>query len=1508
MRKLYTATLLYILFYLPGYSQVPAIQWEQCALDGSYRSIAVISNTQFAIAGISYGCDVPTTSHLSLADASGNILWKKEYNFGINFDDYVYSVTSTPDNGFIFSCFENQYGLASYNLIVKTDQAGDTVWTKRISLGSYTLPVSSKVISTSDGGYCFVGSTYTSDLWEVQVIKLDEAGNIDWNHSYGGTSDDYGKDILQTNDEGFILAAYTYSNDGDVSGNHGENDVWIVKLNSSGVMEWQHCYGGTGNDEARSIVSTNNQGFAVLGNSGSTDGDVSNHHGLDSFYDYWLFKINSDGDLLWNNSYGGSFFEFASQLVTSENGDLIAAGSSYSNDGDVSEHWGSIDYDDMWLVCTDSAGIILWDKSCGGTDYDHGNAIGCLSETEWIIAGNSLSEDGDHHTDCMDSSCYPISGQWIVKLNSQCDAFPYAGFTYTQTGNTIHFTNTSTDATSYFWDFGDGHTSTNTSPNHNFDGNSTYTVCLVAYHNSCATDTFCQTIVMCDALNTDFDFTFAGLTVSFFDNTPNAAQWLWDFGDGATANTKDAVHTYASQGSYQVFLYTWDSCGSSYNTSKWVNTCNSLAAGFNYTIAGNTFSFSDLSVGEPNSWLWDFGDGSTSTQENPSHTFSFTTSDSFNVCLTIGHDECTNTSTQCQWVVMCPQVQSSFDFTTYDYEVSFENGSVNANSYKWDFGDGTSSSITDPMHTYPSVVADYDVCMIANGECTKDTSCQKVIVGKNPVTANFSYTTLGLTVAFTNLSTNAVTYLWDFGDGNTSTAVNPFHTYAGNGIYEVCLIATDQLSLSDTACQTIFLCTSFSGNYTYVVDGLSVSFTDESPNSTQWNWQFGDGSMSLVQNPTHTYPANGTYEACEITANICGYTDTICKTITVCGPIVPDFSYSDSYLSVEFTDLTASATSWLWIFDDGNTSTLQNPVHNYAGPGTYHVCLVVVDTCGNSGTVCKNVTVCTPIMADFSNSATNLTISFSDLTNDAVQWQWDFGDGATSTQQNPTHTYSANGIYEVCLTTTNVCGNSDSICQTITACQAIEADYTYTSSDLDVSFTDETPYSTEWVWYFGDNTANSFLQNPPHTYATAGTYNVCLVASDICNNSDLICKSVTVCAPIVVSFTTSEFYLTASFIDQTGSAVSWQWDFGDGGSATTQNPSHTYTANGTYQVCLTATDVCGNTDSICQFITVCSPLATDFSFSTSNLTATFSDLSNTATQWQWDFGDGNTSTAQNPVHNFAANGTYEVCLTATDLCGNSNTACQNVTVCGPLATNYSYSLNNLSVSFTDLSNSAIQWLWTFGDGDVSTDQNPTHIYASYGTYEVCLIAFNLCTNDTMCKSINVECPPFDAAFQFEVSNLIVSFSDLSTNATQWQWDFGDGTTSSIQNPVHVYTQEGEYTVCLIASDGCSYDTLCQTVMVVISGTEDINAEELSFNVYPNPLYGNGIIEFALAHASTARFDIYDVQGKNVFTTNDRQFGAGLQQVILPELNVSAGVYFIRMSTDKGIGIKKIVVQ
>jgi PKD repeat protein len=115
---------------------------------------------------------------------------------------------------------------------------------------------------------------------------------------------------------------------------------------------------------------------------------------------------------------------------------------------------------------------------------------------------------------------------------------------------------------------------------------------------------------------------------------------------------------------------------------------------------------------------------------------------------------------------------------------------------------------------------------------------------------------------------------------------------------------------------------------------------------------------------------------------------------------------------------------------------------------------------------------------------------------------------------------------------------------------------------------------------------------------------------------------------------------------------------------TTQNPIHTYSANGVYEVCLTVTDTCGDVDNTCENVTVCGPLATSFSYNATMLSVAFSDLTGTASQWKWDFGDGATSTLQNPSHTYSANGSYSVCLIATNLCGIADTTCQLITVCG----------------------------------------------------------------------------------------------------------------------------------------------------------------------------------------------------------------------------------------------------
>jgi len=222
------------------------------------------------------------------------------------------------------------------------------------------------------------------------------------------------------------------------------------------------------------------------------------------------------------------------------------------------------------------------------------------------------------------------------------------------------------------------------------------------------------------------------------------------------------------------------------------------------------------------------------------------------------------------------------------------------------------------------------------------------------------------------------------------------------------------------------------------------------------------------------------------------------------------------------------------------------------------------------------------------------------------------------------------------------------------------------------------------------------------------------------------------------SFTYDTTDLTADYTDTStdgdGTVTSWSWDFGDGNSSTAQSPSHTYATEGTYSVSLTITDDDGATDSASQSVTVTPPNApptADFTFSTTDLTADFTDTSTdgdgTVTGWSWAFGDGNTSTAQSPDHAYASAGTYDVSLTITDDDGATDSASQSVTVTPPNApptADFTFSTNDLTADFTDTSTDSdgtvTSWSWDFGDGNTSTAQSPSHTYAAKGTYIVSL--------------------------------------------------------------------------------------------------------------------------------------------------------------------------------------------
>src|SRR5438093_5365202 len=650
---------------------------------------------------------------------------------------------------------------------------------------------------------------------------------------------------------------------------------------------------------------------------------------------------------------------------------------------------------------------------------------------------------------------------------------------------------------------------------------------------------------------------------------------------------------------------------------------------------------------------------------------------------------------------------------------------------------------------------------------------------------------------------------------------------------------------------------------------LAFTFTDRSsPGSsaiTSVLWNFGDNQSSTVRNPQHTYAAPGNYTiSLKVTNSDGSDIDTKADYITVANGTLPTAAFTATPTSgppgmtVQFTDQSTPGsspiTSWSWTFGDGGTSTSQSPSHTYAAIGTYTVSLTVTTAVGpdaETKTGYIKVASGSPI-ADFSANPTSgttpLTVTFTDRSvsggTPITSWAWDFGDGGVSTSQNPNHIYLVGGTYTMSLTATNSRG-SDTATKTnlIVATQSPvppTAQFSGTprsgNAPLTVQFTDQSTPGTSPItnrqWVFGDSATRS-AQNPSHTYTNPGLYTVILsVASAVGDGREE--KASYIQALVAPAAPTADFSgsptsgtvpLQVQFTDLslTGGTpiTSWSWNFGDGGTSTTQNPSHTYLVPGTYNVSLTATNSVGpgsitkNGYINAQIV----PVGPTAQFSgtprsgNTPLAVQFTDQSTPGTSpitsWSWAFGDGGTSTSQSPSHVYAAIDTYTVSLTVTTAVGpDAETKAGYIKVASgsPIA-NFSANPTSgtppLTVTFTDRSVSGgtpiTSWAWAFGDGGVSTSQNPNHIYLVGGTYTVSLTATNSRGSDTATKTnlIVATQSPVPPTAQFSGTPrsgnapLTVQFTDQSTPGTSpitnRQWVFGDSATRSAQNPSHTYT-------------------------------------------------------------------------------------------------------------------------
>ncbi len=1029
----------------------------------------------------------------------------------------------------------------------------------------------------------------------------------------------------------------------------------------------------------------------------------------------------------------------------------------------------------------------------------------------------------------------------------------------------VQFTDKSTGASQLLWDFGNGSpVQSGTTAASIYTNPGTYTVTLVAINVS-GSDTARKTITVLPTPNVKFTVSdTAGcfpLVTQFTDQSDASpgviTNWLWDFGDGITSTVQNPSHIYRIENIFNVTLKVTSNsgCVGSLTKTKHINVAIGVKAGFFNSFASSckppsVIDFFNNSTGPATlSYSWRFGDGSpVVTQPNPSHVY--TATGIYNVTLiTSSSSGCTDSVVN---QVEIPNVNISSainapDTACVNQSVIFTNLSTPpADSSGWKFGDGTENTGTSVTKIY-TAPGTYNV-KLTNlfGSCL-DSVVKKIIVLDTPRVNFSSADTVNCrapyTVRFTDLSTGAVSWLWDFGDGTTSTLRNPSKDYTSLGRFTVSLTITNRngctntrikkdfvklvppsinfLNLPDSGCAPVTI-TPLAD--IIAVDGVSSYF-----------WTFGDGTTSVQANPSKTYSATGTYNVTLAITTRGGCLQTLSVPGAVRIGVKPAANFTAAPLDlcagepVNFLDLsTGTITGWRWDFGDtanktGNGSTLRNPSYQYADTGRFTVKLYVFNN-GCADSIIKPAYVrAYGAVARFGYTVSCVNkrqVNFKDSSLNAATISWDFGDGSPVTAlPNPTHNFPALGIYNVTLTAVQgtctykltrtiklVDEKANFNISPLTLCRGATTTLTATAQDTNL---------LKYEWDYGNGFLDTGRNVYTHVYDTPRVYVARLVVTDINGCTDTASRNIGVGGPrakFVAINPTGCVGLTVNFSDSSVSdganaIISRIWDFGDGAIQTINTPpvNHQYILPGFFNVKLKVTDAVGCVDSLVQnsLVVASNPKAAfsaPDSISCPGKNVQFlTQATGAIITHQWSFGDGKTSTFRNPQNAYASAGTYDIRLRVTDRfgCSDSTLRVKYILIDTPFAAfNVSDSVANcppLIVRFTNKSTFQQSLRWDFGDGDVSIIDTPTHLYGIPGTYFARLVVTSPggCT-DTSFKKMTVFGPngTLTAAPLGGCLPAKFDFNVRTTNTDSIFWDFTDGSPillgkDSVQQ--HTYT-------------------------------------------------------------------------------------------------------------------------
>jgi len=1242
-------------------------------------------------------------------DGSGNLIWSK--TFGAGAGDHGRCAAQAPNGDLLLCGFRN----AHRPVVYRVDLNGNIVWQKEFDLvGGICNYVeffpNGDVLAIGD----FVGPYGGRDVF---AARLDGAGNLIWANQMGtGGEDGIDWDVAgKIGGGGFILSA-------TMSGFGTDQDMTISRFDGNGGLQWRKRLYGAGIDKAHFVNQTDDGGYIQSG--------TTNSWGFGN-YDVLVNRFDGTGNHLWTKLYGGAGIDKGWGVQqTSDNGYLLST---------LTTSFGALYYDPMFIKTDSVGGLIdcpniqtppitvadanyslasfsfnIYDVDHFTSDYsptaidivpdDELVCFSCVNEPEFIISDSVICQGESLYLINQTSVGLVCSQEWFIEdsLGANVSALPGA------------------DTAVY-----------------SFQNPGFYNIVLNANCGGIInSDTL--TILVLPKPIPGFEFADACMNeqpITVLDTSliyPSI--WDWDFGDGTTGSGVNVQHSYADSGTYDIQLVVTNffQCSDTIVQQIRIHNKPNAVFIFNDTCLGGVNNFIDQSVANDGviaTYDWTFGEGGVSNQQQPNYTYA--NSGTYDVQLVVTTDNgCTDTLLQEVDSYALPQAGFDFPINCINDAISLTDASQQGDwpisSWNWTLDGSTVLSGSNVQHVFPSI-GSYPVQLLVTDQfgCV-DSLEQDVTVSPRP---QISISVMGdcedEQFLFTNNSSITSGIIdsvhWDMDDGNTFNDVSPINIYTVFGIYDVVLYLESELGCeSDTGFQVeVYPNPVADMNWSNICDGSVLPINELSsvvaPGQLLLSdWNMGDGNLlNDTSFSSYSYSTYGSYtiQLSVETQHSC--TDVQAFPVHIHAVPEADFSFidiceTDSSIYVDQSSIAdGGIVLWEWDFGNGQVYDGQTPSYQvYPADNFYAVQLTVTSDSGCVSVFNDTIEIFPSPLADyiFDSTCFPLPIQFTDLTDvngsyPLTNWSWEFTDGQTSPNQSPLVDFGSFGAYGATLVVTNAAGCKDEI----------------SLGDALVHPLPEADYMTDLAH---------------------------------CNNDTMFLED-------------NSTVVTLS----DDAIVSWLYTLEDGNLLSEPDTYHVYNSPGFYDVELLVITNHGCQDTRTQEVEIyplpevdfdvdpkegCRPLFVQFTDETTILSPYMLG------QWQWNLGDSagiagipNPSYVYNPLslppNDFA---TYDISLavTSTDGCISSISYPELITV-HPLP-NALFSTDPTKIAsiirpifdFTDLSTeNVIDWKWTFGDGEGSFEQDPTHTYPDTGSYSIQLIVeTSFGCADTISYTVKVE--------------------------------------------------------------------------------------------------------------------------------------------------------------------------